>query len=119
MSRPGSENLTTIFYAGLYDHCAIHHSAPAFYQFSILFLQALAGAVCRYAYAVLGDSSARMPELALIALGPAGRQEFSPFCPLQFMLVHDGQAGDAEDGLIQRFADSRPRRLQGLRVPGR
>jgi signal-transduction protein with cAMP-binding, CBS, and nucleotidyltransferase domain len=97
--------LATVFYAGLYDHCAIHHSAPAFYQFSILFLQALSESVSRHAYAALGPYSTRMPELALIALGPAGRQEFSPFCPLQFMLVHDGQAGDEQDGLIHRFAD--------------
>jgi len=95
--------LTTSFFAGLYDHSAIHHSAPAFYQFSQLFLQALAGSVSRYSYTMLGDSSARMPQLALIALGPAGRQEFSPFCRLQFMLVHE-QAGDAEDALIQRYA---------------
>jgi len=97
------KELTTCFFAGLYDHTAIHHSAPAFYQFSILFLQALAGAVSRYAYTTLGQSAARMPEQTLIGLGPAGRQEFSPFCPLQFMLVH-GQGADADDGLIQRFA---------------
>ena len=96
--------LTTIFFAGLYDHCARYHSAPAFYQFSRLFLQALAGSVSRYSYTMLGDSSARMPELALIALGSAGRQEFSPFCPLQFMLVH-GQVCDAENGLLIRFAN--------------
>src|SRR5450759_1439504 len=102
--EPGRlRELTTTFFAGLYDHIAIHHSAPAFYQFSILFLQALAGSVSRFSYTMLGDSSARMPELALVALGPAGRQEFTPFCPLQFMLVH-GQAGDAEGRLIPRFA---------------
>ena len=95
--------LTTIFFAGLYNHSAFYHSAPTFYQFSILFLQALAGSVSRCAYTMLGDSSARMPKLALIALGPAGRQEFSPFCPLQLMLVH-GPADDAENELIQRFA---------------
>jgi len=95
--------LTTSFFAGLYDHSAIHHSAPAFYEFSQLFLQALAGSVSRYSYAMLGDSSAQMPELALIALGPAGRQEFSPFCSLQFMLVQE-QAGDEQDALVQRFA---------------
>lgn len=100
---PRLRELTTSFFAGLYDHLVINHSAPAFYQFSILFLQALAVAVRRYSYTMLGDSSADMPELALIALGPAGRQEFSPFCPLQFMLVH-GQAADREDGLIHRFA---------------
>lgn len=97
-------DLTISFFAGLYDHSAIHHSAPAFYQFSQLFLQALAGSVRRNSYTLLGDSSVRMPELALIALGAAGREEFSPFCPLQFMLVH-GQADAAEDTLIQRFAD--------------
>jgi signal-transduction protein with cAMP-binding, CBS, and nucleotidyltransferase domain len=95
--------LTAGFFTGLYDHCARHHSAPAFYQFSHLFLQALAGAVSRNAYTMLGDSAARMPELALIALGPAGRQEFSPFCPLQFMLIHEDAAA-AEDGLIHRYA---------------
>jgi CBS domain-containing protein len=102
--EPGRlKELTTIFFAGLYDHSTFYHSAPTFYQFSILFLQALTGAVSRYSYTMLGDSAARMPELALIALGLAGRQEFSPFCPLQFMLVH-GQADDAGNGLIQRFA---------------
>lgn len=95
--------LTTLFFAGLYEHSASHHSASAFYQYSMLFLQALAGSVSRYSFTKLGDSSGRMPELAMIALGPAGRQEFSPFCPLQFMLVH-GPAGDADDGLIHRFA---------------
>jgi hypothetical protein len=95
--------LTATFYAGLYDHIAIHHSAPAFYQFSLLFLQALAGSVCRYSHTILGDSFARIPEMALIALGPAGRQEFTPFCRLQFMLVH-GPVGDADNGLIQRYA---------------
>jgi hypothetical protein len=102
--EPGRlRELTTTFFAGLYDHIAIHHSAPAFYQFSMPFLQALAGSVSRYSYTMLGDSSARIPELALVALGPAGRQEFTPFCPLQFLLVH-GQTVDAEERLMQRFA---------------
>jgi signal-transduction protein with cAMP-binding, CBS, and nucleotidyltransferase domain len=95
--------LTTLFFTGLYDHTAMYHAAPAFYQFSMLFLQALAGSVSRYSRAKLGDSFSQMPELTLIALGPAGRQEFSPFCPLQFILVH-GQIDDADAGLIHRFA---------------
>lgn len=95
--------LTTIFFAGLYDHVAIHHAAPAFYQFSILFLQALSGSLVRISYTTLGGASTRIPEMTIIALGPAGRQEFSPFCPLQFMLVH-GPADDAEEGFIKRFA---------------
>jgi signal-transduction protein with cAMP-binding, CBS, and nucleotidyltransferase domain len=103
-SEPGRlKELTTIFFARLYNHSAFYHSAPTFYQFSILFLQALAGSVSRYSYTMLGDFSARIPTLALIALGAAGREEFSPFCPLQFLLVY-GQAGVAQNGLIHRFA---------------
>ncbi|HEY4745433.1 MAG TPA: putative nucleotidyltransferase substrate binding domain-containing protein, partial [Desulfuromonadaceae bacterium] len=34
----------------------------------------------------------RLPPLALIALGPTGRHEFSPFCSLQLLLVH-GEGG--------------------------
>lgn len=95
--------LTTSFFAGLYEHIDIHHSAPAFYQFSQLFLRALAGSVSRYSYTMLGDPSARIPEMALIALGPAGCQEFTPFCPFQFMLVH-GPLDDAGDDRVQRYA---------------
>jgi signal-transduction protein with cAMP-binding, CBS, and nucleotidyltransferase domain len=93
----------TTFFAVLYEHCATHRAAPAFYQFSILLLQALAGSISRLSLTMLGSSAASMPETALIALGPAGRQEFSPFCPLQFLLVH-GPVGDAEDGLVHRYA---------------
>lgn len=83
------KELTATYYSGLYDHVALHSSAPAFYQFSTLFLQALAGAVGRFAHAKLGLSPPQLPEMALIALGPAGRQEFSPYCPLQLMLVNE------------------------------
>jgi signal-transduction protein with cAMP-binding, CBS, and nucleotidyltransferase domain len=100
---PRLRELTTLFFAGLYDHVAMYHAAPAFYQFSMLFLQALAGSISRYSLTKLGDSFGQMPELTLIALGPAGRQEFSPFCPIQFILVH-GQIDDADAGLIHRFA---------------
>jgi len=95
--------LTREFFAGLYRQTALYHSAPAFFQFSQHFLQALAGALGRISRAQLEDAAARLPELALIALGPAGRQEFSPFCPLQFMLVH-GEHSATDDGLIQRYA---------------
>ena len=100
---PRLGELTTIFFAGLYDHFDLHRSATSFYEFSLQFLKALAGSVSRCSYANLGHSSPRMPGLALIALGPAGRQEFTPFCPLQLMLVH-GLAGDEEKALIQRYA---------------
>jgi len=44
---PRLRELTTAFFAGLYDHIAIHHSAPAFYEYSTLFLQALSGSIYR------------------------------------------------------------------------
>lgn len=80
--------LTTDFYSDTYTYFATHHSAPAFYQASSAFLQALAGAVRRYAENRMGALSRHIPRIGLIALGPAGRQEFSPFCPLQLMIVH-------------------------------
>jgi len=95
--------LSGAFFDGLYQQTAIHHSVPAFFQFSARFLQALAGALGRIACAQLGKAASRLPELALIALGPAGRQEFSPFCPLQFLLVQ-GASPAADNGLIQRYA---------------
>jgi signal-transduction protein with cAMP-binding, CBS, and nucleotidyltransferase domain len=97
------KELTALFYDGLYAHLAVHHSASAFYQYSTLFLQSLTRGVSRNSYNTLGLSARQMPEMTLIALGPAGRQEFSPFCPLQLMLIHSPAAdGDAE--LISRFA---------------
>ncbi len=94
--------LTTTSFNELYAHFAIHRSAPAFYQFSAHYLHALAGAVAGYGFRQLDASPRQLPSLALIALGPAGRQEFSPFCPLQIMLVH-GQASETDLLLIARF----------------
>jgi signal-transduction protein with cAMP-binding, CBS, and nucleotidyltransferase domain len=94
--------LVTVFFAGLYEHVDIHHSAPAFYEFSTLFLQALSGSISRYAHTALGQLDRQMPQVELIALGAAGRQEFSPFCPLQLLLVH-GEAGAAEQEALSRL----------------
>ena len=97
------KELTALYYDGLYAHLAVHHSAPAFYQYSTLFLQSMTRGVSRNSYNKLGLSARQMPEMALIALGPAGRQEFSPFCPLQLMLIHS-PVDDADIDLIARFA---------------
>lgn len=95
--------LTTTCFSELYAQFAVHRSAPAFYQLSTHYLNALAGAVVGYGFRRLEASPRQLPLLALIALGPAGRQEFSPFCPLQIMLVH-GQASETDQLLIARFA---------------
>lgn len=91
---PRLRELVSVFYAGLYDHIAIHHSAPAFYELSTQLLQALSGSIIRYAHSTLGLLDRQAPHALLIALGAAGRQEFSPFSPLQLMLVH-GEVDDA------------------------
>ncbi|MBK5274733.1 MAG: hypothetical protein JJE30_06750 [Desulfuromonadales bacterium] len=94
--------LTTEFFAGLYEHTGTYHSVPAFYEFSLLFLQSLAGSITRSAHAALRLPDRRMPHVKLIALGPAGRLEFSPFCPLQLLLVH-GEAAHADAETLSRF----------------
>jgi signal-transduction protein with cAMP-binding, CBS, and nucleotidyltransferase domain len=95
--------LTVAYYAALYSHVRRHRSAPAFYQASSAFLRALAGAVCRHAKNRLGSLSGQIPTFELVALGPAGRQEFSPFCPLQLALVHE-HADHPDEEAISRFA---------------
>jgi signal-transduction protein with cAMP-binding, CBS, and nucleotidyltransferase domain len=90
------------FFAGLYDHFGIHHSAPAFYEFSSLFLQALSRSIIRSAYATPALSDLPKQPVMLIALGAAGRREFSPFCPLQIMLVH-GETGYAEQEALSQL----------------
>src|SRR6185369_2540392 len=99
---PRLRKLTAELFAGLYDHIGIHHSAPAFYELRPQFLQSLSGSICRHAHTAVGLPDRPMPQLKLIALGPAGRQEFSPFCPLQLLLVH-GEAGDAEHEALSQL----------------
>lgn len=89
--------LATSFYAALYEHAGIYHSAAGFYQASTAFLRALAATVRRQALTNLGQDSGSAGGAALIALGTAGRQEFSPCCPLQLVLVHaPGEDADSE-----------------------
>ncbi|MBC8019068.1 MAG: hypothetical protein H7X83_11195 [Verrucomicrobia bacterium] len=116
---PRLRELATAFFAGLYEHIGIHHSAPAFYEFSTLFLQALSGSINRYAHTTLGMLDRRMPSVKLIAMGSAGRQEFSPFCPLQLMFVH-GEAGDAEHEALSQLGRLIHEGFEdcGLRVDG-
>jgi hypothetical protein len=97
------QGMTTLFFSDLYEHHATYRSAPAFYQLSTQYLHALGGSIAGSGFRRLEASPRELPRLALIAVGPAGRQEFSPFCPLQMLLVHD--PADATDLLlIDRFA---------------
>jgi signal-transduction protein with cAMP-binding, CBS, and nucleotidyltransferase domain len=96
------KELTGQFFAELYDHIGAFGSATAFYKLSTQFLQSLAGAVIRTARMTLDLPDEQLPAVKLIALGPAGRQEFSPFCPLHLLLVHE-ECGEAGHEILSRF----------------
>lgn len=89
----GLKELTGAFYSELYRYYGRFRSAPAFYQLSMAFLCRMSAAIFSRAAAQLGPASRKLPEMALIAVGPAGRLEYSPFCPLQILLVHREAAG--------------------------
>lgn len=82
------KELTGAFYGDLYRHFGHFRSAPAFYQLSMSFLRQASAAIIAEAKDQLERGAAHLPEMALIAVGPAGRCEYSPFCPLQILLVH-------------------------------
>jgi CBS domain-containing protein len=99
---PRLGELCSAFYAELYDHFGCYGSAVAFYHLSSLFLCELTGSLNRFALQRLGSSGEQLPDMALVALGPAGRREFSPFCPLQLALV-SGQTADGEPEAVFRY----------------
>lgn len=82
------KELTRRYYKALYRHMELFNAAPAFYQMSMAYLAQTSSALIAHASGQLGLFAQRMPELTLVALGPAGRSEFTPFCPLQLLLVH-------------------------------
>ena len=77
------------YYAMLYRHMEVFHSAPAFYQSSMDFMSMLSLAIMTRAAGELGPLERQLPKMALVALGPAGRCEYSPFCQLQLIVVHE------------------------------
>jgi len=82
------KELMNLFYTELYHHMELFRAAPAFYQMSMACLNRVNCTLIRYTMDQLGLFAQRIPEIAILALGPAGRSEFTPFCPLQLMLVH-------------------------------
>lgn len=91
------KEVTCAFYNYLYRHFNRFRSAPIFYELSMTFLQQTSAAIIALAREHLGNSASALPEFALVAVGPAGRYEYSPFCTLQLLLVH----GDADETGLQ------------------
>ena len=83
------KELTSEYYAVLYRHMETFHSAPAFYQKSMDFMSMLSRAIMARSAEQLGSLARQLPTMALVALGPAGRCEYSPFCQLQLLVVHE------------------------------
>lgn len=91
------KELTASFFGKLYHHMELFRSAPAFYQMSMAFLRQVSTSLVNHASDQLGLLAKRMPAISLVALGPAGRFEYSPFCPLQLLMVHgDADASERE-----------------------
>lgn len=85
--------LSVTFYSDLYSHFGLFRSASAFYQLSMTFLKSLSATIVTQTAEQLDMSVHHLPEFSLIALGPAGRCEYSPFQPLQMLLVHGKATG--------------------------
>ena len=86
---PALKELTSDFYGKLYHHMGLFRSAPAFYQMSMAFLRQVSISLVNHASEQLGLFAKRLPAVSLVALGPAGRFEYTPFCPLQLLMVHE------------------------------
>lgn len=97
------KEITGAFYADLYRHFSTFRSVPVFYELSTAFLRQASAVITSNAISQLGNAVRMLPELALVAVGPAGRHEYSPFCPLQILLVH-GYAGEAQLTAIEQLS---------------
>jgi signal-transduction protein with cAMP-binding, CBS, and nucleotidyltransferase domain len=87
-SATSLKKLTVAFYSDLYRHFGHFRSAPVFYKMSISFLQQISAIIIELTKEQIGTYAGHLPEIALIAVGPAGRCEYSPFCQLQLLLLH-------------------------------
>ncbi|GAC1468429.1 MAG: hypothetical protein PVSMB11_04070 [Desulfuromonadaceae bacterium] len=96
------KELTVAFYNDLYRYFGLFRAVPAFYQLSMTFLRQASAAIIAQATEQLGLVAGHLPEMTLIAVGPAGRCEYSPFCPLQILLVH-GEVAASQRQTIELF----------------
>lgn len=78
------------YYTVSYEFYSWNRSATAFFQLGQEFLKAVSASVVAVAKARLGMIAGRLPPMAVVAMGPTGRHEFSPFCRLQLLLIHAG-----------------------------
>ena len=85
------------FYAAAYGFFSRFQSVTAFWQLSAEFYRAMSHSVVTLAKEKMGMLARRLPPVALVALGPCGRNEFSPFCRMQVMMLH----GEVDSSMIE------------------
>lgn len=104
-SAPDMKAMTCGFYNDLYRHFELFRSAPVFYSLSMAFLRRASAVIVKKTAEQLGVLAEELPEIALIAVGPAGRLEYSPFCPLQILCVH-GEVAPAQHEAFNLFSNA-------------
>lgn len=104
-SQDSLRELTEAFYTDLYQYFEHFHSSQAFYQLSMAFLKRVSTSIIAQTIDKLGLSPADLPQISLVAVGSAGRCEYSPFCQLQILIIH-GDASDQQHRSINMFCDS-------------
>ncbi|MDD2367520.1 MAG: putative nucleotidyltransferase substrate binding domain-containing protein [Desulfuromonadaceae bacterium] len=80
--------LNDSFYKLLYRHFELFNSTSAFYQLSISFLVKATESIISNVIDNTSSSTPGISDISIIALGPAGRAEYSPYCSLQLIMVH-------------------------------
>jgi len=101
-TRDGLRELLAGFYERAYGHFRRFQSPPAFFEAANSFLAALTS---MQVATLRQQDGVELPPLALLALGPAGRLEYTRFCRVQLALVWDGTGTAAEDQLMAEFAE--------------
>ena len=85
-----------------YEHFGLFRSPLAFYRLSSELLEGACAALMNLAERQMGLLGRILPPgRCLIALGPAGRREYSPYCPLQLLMIHDTDHHGTSDAMAQ------------------
>lgn len=93
--------LLTGFWGQAYHHFRQFAAVPAFFEAANALLHELVGMQVAN---IRPQFSEGLPPFALLALGPAGRLEYTRFCRVQLALVWEGDGGTDEDRTMEEFS---------------
>ncbi len=95
-------NVLADFYTEAYRHFRRFASVPAFFEAANGFLVSLTSLQVDI---LRNESPNRLPPVALVVLGPAGRLEYTRFCRVQLALVWEGTGKAAEQRVMEDFSE--------------